>query len=337
MEKSISKTETAKELYEKLLTVRRVDEIMCRLQKIGELIIWPSLKGQEAINVAAIAALSKMYLFLSYREHGLAFYRAGDFSKYIGLFKGVSFGNDYWDDSMLSPCNLLIGDQLIHAVGYSYAEQYKKVREKQDNLREIGVFFGDGAMSQGASNEAFLFAASLEIPILFICVNNQYAISTFHTKQSKMPFYKRLRGYGIESESVDGNELWTLIDAFEKARQYIKDQQKPYFLECVTYRVNGHTTVDNHLLYRSKEEIEKWEKHDPILLYEEYLDKNGISSFSLREEANKQLKETELVLERQVKGIKEKNSRDDLQNLTLYGEEVKQRDRFLNFLKRNEK
>lgn len=323
-------------LYERLLVTRAIDNTMCMLQRTGQLLLWPSLHGQEAINVAATVALENIYVFLSYREHGLVFYRSDNFIDYLDIFRGTGFGGSYSNKYDISPCNLLIGDQLLHAVGY--AKSYQHMGKRGENQKFVAVFFGDGAMSQGAANEAFLFAETFEIPILFLCVNNQYAISTHFKKQSKTDFYKRASGFGIKSSRVDGNDLIATIDAMQCAVKYIHNKRKPYFLECLTYRISGHTTIDNHLLYRTEEEVERWKKRDPIKLYENFLINRDFSLTRISDRVERKIEDIVLPLENAVKDANSKMSYASLKvKVPLPEKELEQWNRYQNYLNKSKK
>nr|MBA3488879.1 pyruvate dehydrogenase (acetyl-transferring) E1 component subunit alpha [Longispora sp. (in: high G+C Gram-positive bacteria)] len=183
-------------LYRDLVTVRRLDAEATALQRQGELGLWAGLLGQEAAQVGAGRALRPQDMaFPTYREHGVLYCRGIDPIMPFGLFRGVDQGA--WDPNefKFSMYTIVIGAQALHATGYAMGIQ-KDGSVGDDNGEAVIAFFGDGASSQGDVNEAFVFAAAYNSPVVFFCQNNQYAISEPVTRQSRIPLYKRAQGFG---------------------------------------------------------------------------------------------------------------------------------------------
>jgi pyruvate dehydrogenase E1 component alpha subunit len=126
------------------------------------------------------------------------------------------------------------------------------------------AYFGDGASSQGDVNEAMVFASSFGAPVVFVCTNNQWAISEPVTVQARFPIAGRAPGFGIPSMRVDGNDVLACLAAMRWAIDNARRGNGPAFIEAVTYRMGPHTTSDDPTRYRGKEEVESWRRRDPI-------------------------------------------------------------------------
>src|SRR5262249_11240616 len=136
---------------------------------------------------------------------------------------------------------------------------------------------GDGAMSQGAVNEAFNFAATSKAPIVFVCENNGWAISMPVDKQAATAsLAQRGVGFGIPSVRVDGNDVLAVLVATRDAVQRARSGGGATFIECVTYRMSLHTTADDPKVYRAEDEVEKWQAKCPIARFEKYLISKGV-------------------------------------------------------------
>ncbi|HET6939544.1 MAG TPA: thiamine pyrophosphate-dependent enzyme, partial [Nocardioides sp.] len=163
--------------YRDMVLVRRIDTESTALQRHGELGIWAQLLGQEAAQVGAGRALRLQdFVFPTYREHGVAWCRGLDPLKLLGLFRGVDHGD--WDPAEYNfgLYTIVIGAQTLHATGYAMGMQRDGAVGTGDPERDSAVLahFGDGASSQGDVNEAFIFAASYNAPVVFFCQNNQW-------------------------------------------------------------------------------------------------------------------------------------------------------------------
>src|SRR5690606_35332663 len=164
---------------------------------------------------------------------------------------------------------IIIGAQTLHAVGYAMGIQ-------RDGGDQVAVtYFGDGATSQGDVNEAMVFASSFGAPVVFVCTNNQYAISEPVTVQAKFPIAGRAPGFGIPSVRVDGNDVLACLAAMRWALDHARSGKGPAFIEAVTYRMGPHTTSDDPTRYRDKEEVERWRQRDPIARIESHLRARG--------------------------------------------------------------
>jgi pyruvate dehydrogenase E1 component alpha subunit len=139
----------------------------------------------------------------------------------------------------------------------------------------VVAHFGDGASSQGDVNEAFIFAASYNAPVVFFCQNNQWAISEPIERQSRIPLYQRALGFGFPGVRVDGNDVLATYAVTQAALQRARDGQGPTLVEAYTYRMGAHTTTDDPTRYRLSDDVERWKLKDPIARLEVYLKRNG--------------------------------------------------------------
>jgi pyruvate dehydrogenase E1 component alpha subunit len=141
----------------------------------------------------------------------------------------------------------------------------------------VVAHLGDGATSQGDVNEAFVFAASYQAPVVFFCQNNQWAISEPTTRQSVIPLYRRADGFGFPGIRVDGNDVLATYAVMQSALQRARDGGGPSLVEAYTYRMGAHTTTDDPTRYRHSDEVEHWKLRDPIARVEAYLRRNGLA------------------------------------------------------------
>lgn len=262
-------------LYRDMVMSRRIDTEAIALQRQGELGLWPSLLGQEAAQVGAAHAMnSRDVAFPTYREHGVAWCRGVDPVDLLGLFRGTTLGG--WDPAAnnFNLYTLVIGAQTLHGIGYAMGI----VRDGDvgtgdpERDRAVLVFLGDGALSQGETNEAFVWAAAQNLPIVFFCQNNQWAISTPRSVQGRVSVAQRAEGFGFPNVRIDGNDVLATLAATRQALANARNGNGPTLVEAVTYRRNPHTTSDDDGRYRLAVENEKWEALDPIERVRNYLE-----------------------------------------------------------------
>ena len=272
--------ELVRGLYRDMVLTRRLDVEATALQRHGELGIWAQLLGQEAAQIGAGRALRKQdYVFPTYREHGVAWCRGVDPLKLLGLFRGVDFGSWIPAEHNFNLYTIVIGAQTLHATGYAMGVQRDGAVGTGDPDRDTAVVahLGDGATSQGDVNEAFVFAASYQAPVVFFCQNNQWAISEPTTRQSVIPLYRRADGFGFPGVRVDGNDVLATYAVMQAALQRARDGGGPTLVEAYTYRMGAHTTTDDPTRYRHSDEVEHWKLRDPIARVEAYLRRNGLA------------------------------------------------------------
>ncbi|SDF92748.1 pyruvate dehydrogenase (acetyl-transferring) E1 component subunit alpha [Klenkia brasiliensis] len=262
--------EELRSLYRDLALVRRWDVEATALQRQGELGIWASLQGQEAAQIGAGRALGEADMaFPTYREHGVAWTRGVDPLDVISLFRGNDLGG--WDPvaTRFNLYTVVIGAQCLHATGYAMGIQ-------RDTADAAAIaFLGDGATSQGEVNEAFIWAATFDAPVVFFCQNNQYAISVPIERQSKVPLFQRAAGFGFPGVRVDGNDVLAVLAVTRAALARAREGSGPTFIEAFTYRMGAHTTSDDPTRYRLADELEEWKLRDPIARLKAHLSRSG--------------------------------------------------------------
>ncbi len=251
--------EHLRDLYTDLAVVRRIDAEAMALQRQGELGLWAPLLGQEAAQVGSARALQPDdFVFPSYREHGVAYCRGVDPVAMLRLWRGTALsGWDPADFGIATPA-IVVGSQALLATGYALGITL-------DGATSAAVaYFGDGASSEGDVAEAFGFAASYSVPVVFVCQNNQWAISEPVRLQSRASIAQRGRGYGIPGIQVDGNDVLAVLAVTRLALARAYAGQGPTLIEAVTYRMGPHTTSDDPTRYRSHDEEEEWRLKDPL-------------------------------------------------------------------------
>nr|WP_236544047.1 pyruvate dehydrogenase (acetyl-transferring) E1 component subunit alpha [Spiractinospora alimapuensis] len=266
--------EEARGLYRDMALVRRFDTEAVALQRHGELGLWASLLGQEAAQVgSARAARPNDMIFPSYREHGVAWCRDVPTAELLAMFRGVTNGG--WDprDYGFHLYTVVIGTQCLHATGYAMGIQ-RDGAVGEDGSAVI-AYFGDGASSQGDTNEAFVYAAVNNAPVVFFCQNNQWAISEPFERQSRVPLYQRASGFGFPGVRIDGNDVFASLAVTRQTLNDVRVGQGPALIEAFTYRMGAHTTTDDPTRYRVAEELEEWKGRDPISRLRKYLTRTG--------------------------------------------------------------
>lgn len=265
-------------LYGDMVMSRRIDSEAIALQRQGELGLWPSMLGQEAAQVgAARATRTQDMLFPTYREHAIAWCRGVDPVDVLGLFRGTTLGGWNPRDNNVNIYTLVIGAQTLHACGYGMGVVRDEAVGTGDGTVDTAVlvFLGDGALSEGETNEAFVWAAAMGLPVVFFIQNNQWAISAPFSTQSRVPAAQRGAGFGIPAVRVDGNDVLTCLGATRTALDLARSGGGPTLIEAVTYRLNPHTTSDDAGRYRPREEEDHWRALDPISRVANYLRATG--------------------------------------------------------------
>ncbi len=263
-------------LYRDLVLSRRIDTEATALQRQGELGIWAQSLGQEAAQIGSGRALQPQdFAFPTYREHGVAWCKGVDPLRLLGLFRGASNGG--WDtqEKRFNLYTIVIGSQTLHATGYAMGVA-KDGAVGSDDGEAVIAYFGDGASSQGDVNEAFVWAAVYQAPVVFFCQNNQWGISTPTANQSRIPLYKRAEGFGFPGIRVDGNDVLASYAVTSAALDAARSGQGPTFVEAFTYRMGAHTTSDDPTRYRLATELESWKLKDPLERMKSFLYKQQL-------------------------------------------------------------
>lgn len=253
--------EFVKQMYEEMVFARMADDKVLKLQRQGRMGTYASMKGQEAAQVGSVHALDKKtdWVVPAFRElaamhlHGVPL---EDIYRYWG---GFELGSKMPEGVNVLPISIPVGTHMLHAVGISWAMKLQK---------KNGVamtFFSDGATSEGDFHEAMNFAGVFRTPTVFLCQNNQYAISFPRKKQTAAKtLAQKAMAYGMPGMMVDGNDALAVYAASMEAVSRARAGEGPFFIEAVTYRQADHTTADDSTKYRSKEETEYWLLRDPI-------------------------------------------------------------------------
>lgn len=261
-------------LYRDMALTRRLDAEAIALQRQGELGLWASCLGQEAIQVGAGRALAPQdMVFPTYREHGIAWCRDVDPLQLLAMFRGTTHGGLDPHAHNFANYTIVIGAQTLHAAGYAMGVVRDGAVGTGDPGRDTAVlvFFGDGASSQGDVHEAFVWASAENLPVVFVCQNNQFAISAPTSVQSRVPLFHRAEGYGIPGVRVDGNDVLASTVAVREALDAARSGQGPTMIEAFTYRMNPHTTNDDPRRYRLDSQVETWKLRDPLARVRAYL------------------------------------------------------------------
>lgn len=261
-----------RELLSSMMAIRYVEEKaaqMYGLRKIGgfcHLYI-----GQEAVGVGAISALdlSKDYVLTAYRDHGHAMACGMDpgvmmaelFGKETGCSKGKGGSMHMFDaERHMLGGNGIVGGHLPVATGVAFKIKYNA----EDGV--VLCFFGDGAIHQGAFHESLNLAKIWNLPIVYICENNQYGMGTDFKRVSSVHDLSSMgAAYGIDGQQVDGMDVLAVFDAVKAASEKARTSGEPALLEIQTYRYKGHSMSDPGK-YRTREELDAYRQQDPILL-----------------------------------------------------------------------
>lgn len=259
-------------MYQGMLLVRAFDQRALVLQREGRLGTYPPSLGQEASQIGSALALEPSdWVFPSFREIGVHLALGYPMAQLFQYWSGDERGQKGPDGLNIFPFCVSVGSHLPHAVGAALA-----ARNRQDRIA-VAAFFGDGATSKGDFHEAFNMAGVFKLPVVFICQNNQWAISVPVKEQTAAStLAQKAIGYGFEGIQVDGNDVFAVYLAVKGALERAREGGGPTFVECLTYRMADHTTADDAGRYRTHEEVEIWRGRDPILRLERYLLKRGI-------------------------------------------------------------
>ncbi len=263
--------EEVRGLFRDMTLTRRLDTEAVALQRQGELGLWAPLLGQEAAQIGTARALApKDFVFPSYREHGIAYCRGVAVADLLKIWRGTAHGGWNPHEVRMAGYSIVIGTQALQAVGYAMGIQRDGAAEA------VLACFGDGATSQGDVNEAFVWAGAQNAPVVFLCQNNQWAISAPLETQARVPLYRRASGYGFPGVRVDGNDVLACLAVARTALQRARDGEGPTLIEAFTYRMSAHTTSDDPTRYRSSAELDAWRTKDPIERVRAYLIKNDL-------------------------------------------------------------
>ena len=245
-----------------------------------------SYAGQEAVGVGLVNALDlhQDYIVDHYRDHGHMLLSGMDpmriFAELFGRANGVSKGKG-GSMHMYSPENHFLGGDGIVGGGISVATGVGLALKQQKRDGICVCFFGDGALDTGTFHESLNLASLWHVPTAYVCINNMYSMGTSLERHSSLPrLVDRAVGYGIPTEQVDGQDVWATTEAAERIFRKVRKEQRPYFVEVLTYRYQGHGIHDKPLNYRSLEEETAWHARDPLKLLSDHLVEEKILSLA---------------------------------------------------------
>lgn len=282
LEPKLSKTVLMK-MYETMTLGRIADIKAIQFQRQGRLLTYAPNIGQEAAQIGPMAATSDQdWLVLAFREFNAMLYKGVTLEQYFLYWYGNEAGSRFDDGVKVLPVNVPIGSQISHAAGIAYAAKL----QKKD---EVAIaYIGDGGTSHGEFHEGLNFGSVLDVPMVVIIQNNQWAISTPRSKATKAEtLAQKAIAYGIPGIQVDGNDVLAMYVATEAAIKWAKSGKGPVLIEAITYRIGPHTTSDNPKIYRSDEEVEAWQAKDPLKRFKQYLINKKVITEASDEALNK--------------------------------------------------
>ncbi|HEY6062507.1 MAG TPA: dehydrogenase E1 component subunit alpha/beta [Chitinophagaceae bacterium] len=268
------------DFYRKLLWPRMIEDKMLLLLRQGKISKWFSGIGQEAIAVGATLALQQdEWIMPLHRNLGVFTTRNMPLSKLFmqwqGAQEGYSKGRErsfHFGNKEHHICGMIshLGPQLAIADGVALAHKLRK--ENKISL----AFTGDGGTSEGDFHEALNVAAVWDLPVIFIIENNGYGLSTPVNEQYRcISLVDKAKGYGMEGVEIDGNNILSVYDTIKGVREYCIKHQKPYLIECLTFRMRGHEEASG-TKYVPQDLFRLWEQKDPIKNYERFLIEAGV-------------------------------------------------------------
>jgi len=277
-----------KRMYELLILSRTFDHYALNLHGEGRLGTYASILGQEASQIGSAFPIEKSdWVFPSFREMGVYITLGYPLSMLYQYWAGDERGMKTPEGLNIFPLCIPVGTQIPHAVGAAMAARYR------GDKTVVICYFGDGGTSKGDFHEGFNMAGVFRLPVVFICQNNQWAISVPRERQTaSQTLAQKAIAYGFEGIQVDGNDIFAVYKATKSALQKARNGGGPTFIECYTYRMGDHTTADDSSRYRSKEEIEVWRHKDPVLRLKLFMEKRGLWSEAYQKEIEEKAKET---------------------------------------------
>jgi pyruvate dehydrogenase E1 component alpha subunit len=271
------------DMYTTMSQIRQFERMADRLYAAGKVHGTMHLSaGQEAVAVGLGLTLKPDDYFLNHhRGHGHFIAKNADINRMMAEFMGKDTGYCRGRggsmhiadiDANNLGANGIVGGGLSLAIGVGLALQM----QRKDQI--VVVVFGDGAANEGIFHESMNMAALWNLPILFVCENNQYGMSMHVDRATaKLPIAQRAEGYGMKWHYIDGNDLLLVYQTMKEAVDDVREGQGPVFVETETYRYFGHSKSDRNL-YRSKEEIDEWRALDPITQIRRAIVEAGIIS-----------------------------------------------------------
>lgn len=287
LEPKVDKEELVR-LYETMCLSREFDHRRLKLQRQGRIGTFAPAHGQEAAQAGTISQTTdEDWLAPAFRESVCMMWRGADLANDLLYCAGFEEGMAIGEQDKILPICIPIGTQYTHALGVAMAEV-------RDGTKNIAITYGgDGSTSEGDFHEGINFAAVQKAPVVFVIQNNQWAISVPREKQTaSQTIAQKAIAYGIPGVQVDGNDILAVIHATREAVERARNGEGPSLIECVTYRMNVHTTADDPSKYRSKEEEEEWAGKDPITRFRKYLTSKRLWNKTKEEEMQDRITKT---------------------------------------------
>ena len=284
------------EMLDTMLTIRAFEEKVAYFFSRGMIHGTTHLYiGEEATAVGVIANLSDEDLITStHRGHGHTIAKGIDINKMMAELLGKEAGYCKGKGGSMHIADLtrgnlgangIVGGGIPIAVGAGMTTKMKKLD------RAVVCFFGDGALNEGSFHESVNLASIWDLPVLFVCEDNQYGMSMSRRKSINLEdLAERAKGYGIPGKSIDGNDVFAVYDAAAEGIEYVK-KNGPMLLISETYRYMGHSKSDANR-YRTKEEIAEWRQKDPIQRLRRHLVDNKLAEDSFLDEREAAAKQT---------------------------------------------
>jgi pyruvate dehydrogenase E1 component alpha subunit len=263
-----------------MLMARRFDERLLKLQRQGRIGTFPQATGHEAISLGSIVHLKPSdWVVPAYRETAGFLYRGWTFETILLYWTGLEEGAMPPDGVNDLPIAVPVASQLLHAAGLGMASNI--VGDK----KMVMTYLGDGASSEGDTHEAMNFASVFKAPVVFICLNNQFAISVPLSRQMAcQTVAQRAVSYGMPGIRVDGNDVLATYVACKEAADRARAGEGPSLIEALTYRYTPHTTADDPNRYRSEKDAKEWMNREPLIRFGKYLEKKGILNAASKQE-----------------------------------------------------
>jgi len=254
--------------------------------------------GQEAIAAGVVAQLRKDdFISSTHRGHGHMLAKGGELKYMLAEILGREAGYCKGKGGSMHIASIKLGNLGANGIvsgGLPIAVGSGLSAKMRGTDQITVVSFGDGAANEGNTHESMNLASLWKLPVLFLFENNHYAVSTETSRSMAGNMEKRVAGYDIPFEQVDGNVLEDVHFAAEKAIQYVRSSNGPFLLQGNTYRIEGHYYGDA-MVYRTTDEVDRWRKKDPILQVEKILIDRGILSeeeyLSIRKEVKTEVDE----------------------------------------------
>lgn len=273
----------ARSLYYNMARIRQFENRVVTLVDDNEIAgVCHEYSGQEAVAVGICGALTTSDIVTStHRGHGHTLAKGGDVGRMFAELLARTGGYNKGRGGSMHIADVGIGifgaNGIVGAgapIACGAAHKFKAAREN----RVAVSFFGDGAINQGVLHEAMNLAAIWDLPVIFVCENNQYAISTPLKEVTILDPYVRAQSYGMPGVCVDGMDVEAVYHAALTATERARTGKGPTFIECQTYRYFGHYTGERHMKmnYRSQEELDRWKLRDPIKIWAARMMESGL-------------------------------------------------------------